>query len=48
METEKEQNNERYLKEIERLIEEEFYGKIVLSLERGRIVYLKKEETIKL
>ena len=45
---EKEKNNEKYLKEIERLIQEEYYGKIIISLEKGRIVYLKKEQTIKL
>ena len=45
---EKEKNNEKYLKEIERLIKDEYYGKIIISLEKGRIVYLKKEQTIKL
>lgn len=45
---EKEKGNEKYLKEIKRLIKEEYYGRIVVSFEKGRIVFLKKEETIKL
>ena len=45
---EKEKSNEKYLKEIERLIKDEYYGKIIISLEKGRIVYLKREQTLKL
>jgi len=39
--------NLRYLEEIRRLIQEGYYGKVTLSLERGRILFLRKEQTIK-
>ncbi len=45
---EKLEQNKKYLKEIQKLMEDDFYGKVVISLEKGRIVFLKKEQTIKL
>jgi hypothetical protein len=45
---EKVEQNKKYLKEIQKLIEDDFYGKVVLSMEKGRIVFLRKEQTIKL
>ncbi|MBI1853081.1 MAG: hypothetical protein HYR85_22315 [Planctomycetes bacterium] len=45
---EKVEQNKKYLKEIQKLIEDDFYGKIVISMEKGRIVFLRKEQTIKL
>jgi hypothetical protein len=45
---ESQDQNRQYLEEILRLIREGYYGKVTLSLEKGRIVYLKKEQTIKL
>ncbi len=41
-------HNRRYLEEILRLMRDGYYGKVTLSLEKGKIVYLKKEQTIKL
>lgn len=44
----KAEQNKKYLEEIQKLIEQEFFGKIVVSMEKGRIVFLKMEQTIKL
>jgi len=33
---------------IEKLVYGKFYGKIVISFEAGKIIHLKKEESIKL
>ncbi len=44
----KAEQNKKYLQEIEKLINQEFFGKIVVSMEKGRIVFLKTEQTIKL
>ncbi len=44
----KNNTNHRYMEEVKKLIEEHYYGKVTLSLEDGRIVFLKKEQTIKL
>jgi hypothetical protein len=41
------EQNKRYLEEIKRLIEQDFFGKITVSMEKGRIVILKMEQTIK-
>jgi hypothetical protein len=35
------------IKILKQLIESRFYGKVVLSFECGKIVLVKKEETIK-
>jgi hypothetical protein len=40
--------NRKYLDEVLRLIRAEYYGRVTLSLEGGQIVFLKKEQTIKL
>lgn len=44
----KAEQNKRYFNEIKKLIDDEFYGKIVISMEKGRVVFLRKEQTIKL
>ena len=38
---------DKLLKLIKTLISENFYGKLTISFECGRIVHVKKEETIK-
>ncbi len=45
---EKAEQNRKYFNEIKKLIDSEFYGKIVISMEKGRVVFLRKEQTIKL
>ena len=42
------QAHRKYLDEVLRLIRAEYYGRVTLSLEAGQIVFLKKEQTIKL
>ncbi len=39
--------NLRYLEEIRRLVLEGYYGRLTLSMEKGRILFLRKEQTIK-
>jgi hypothetical protein len=43
----KNDNNTKYLEEVKKLILGKFFGKVILSVEDGRIVFLKKEQTIK-
>ena len=44
----KAEQKRKYFNEIKKLIDDEFYGKIVISMEKGRVVFLRKEQTIKL
>lgn len=47
----KEKNDNHWREWLERVLSQtennRFYGKLVLSFESGKLVYLKKEETIK-
>jgi len=39
---------EKLLAFIKKLIDNKFYGKLTVSFEAGKVVHLKKEESIKL
>jgi len=44
----KSEANRKYLDEVRKLMRSGYFGRVTLSLEEGQIVFLKKEQTIKI